>query len=160
VSLRGVQAVIGRLMTDEDFRQCFEERRGDCLASLGERGIHLDQIEVAALLETDPRLWARLAKRIDRRLQRVAGVTSEREDRGPHGPLTRREQQVLGDVVDGLTNKEIAARVGVSEAAVKATLQQLFRKTHVRTRAQLVRIAMEDSLGVQPNRRHPTGTQA
>ena len=117
-------------------------------------------MEVAALLETDPRLWARLAKRIDRRLQRVAGVTSEREDRGPHGPLTRREQQVLGDVVDGLTNKEIAARVGVSEAAVKATLQQLFRKTHVRTRAQLVRIAIEDSLGVQPNRRHPTGTQA
>jgi DNA-binding NarL/FixJ family response regulator len=46
-----------------------------------------------------------------------------------------------------LTNQEIGARVGVSESAVKATLQQLFRKAHVRTRAQLVRIAVEGSLG-------------
>jgi DNA-binding CsgD family transcriptional regulator len=151
VSLRGVQAVIGKLMTDEDFRQRFEERGSDCLAGLDERGVHLDQMEIAALVETDPRLWSRMAKLIDGRLQRV-GVMSERQDQKPHKQLTQREQQVLRDVVEGLTNKEIAARIGVSEPAVKATLQQLFRKTRVRTRAQLVRIAIEDSLGVP---RHP-----
>jgi DNA-binding CsgD family transcriptional regulator len=145
VSLRGVQAVIGKLMTDEAFRQRFEERGGDCLAGLGERGVHLDQMEIAALVETDPRLWSRMAKLVGPRLQRL-GVTSEHEDQTPHKQLTRREQQVLCDVADGLTNKEIAARVGVSEGAVKATLQQLFRKTHVRTRARLVRIAIEDEL--------------
>jgi DNA-binding NarL/FixJ family response regulator len=149
VSLRGVQVVIGRLMTDQEFRQRFEERGGDCLARLGDRGVHLDQMEIAALMETDRRLWSRLATLIDRRLQKVSAAPGC-DDQGPHKRLTDREQQVLGDVVEGLTNKEIAARVGVSEGAVKATLQQLFRKTRVRTRAQLVRVAIEDSLDVPP----------
>ena len=34
---------------------------------------------------------------------------------------------------ESLANKEIAARIGVSESSVKATLQQLFSKTGVRT---------------------------
>jgi DNA-binding NarL/FixJ family response regulator len=49
---------------------------------------------------------------------------------------------------EGLTNKEIASQIGVSEGAVKATLQQLFQKTNVRTRSQLVRIALEGSFGM------------
>jgi len=58
-------------------------------------------------------------------------------------PFTAREQQVLSYVFEGLANKEIAARIGVSESSVKATLQQLFSKTGVRTRSQLVRIVLE-----------------
>ena len=58
-------------------------------------------------------------------------------------PFTEREQQVLSCVFEGLANKEIAARIGVSESSVKATLQQLFAKTGVRTRSQLVRIVLE-----------------
>ncbi|MFZ0276497.1 MAG: response regulator transcription factor [Candidatus Sulfotelmatobacter sp.] len=57
--------------------------------------------------------------------------------------FTAREQQVLSCVFEGLANKEIAARIGVSESSVKATLQQLFSKTGVRTRSQLVRIVLE-----------------
>lgn len=57
--------------------------------------------------------------------------------------FTRRERLVLSYVFEGLANKEIAVRIGVSESAVKATLQQLFSKTGVRTRSQLVRIALE-----------------
>ncbi len=57
--------------------------------------------------------------------------------------FTEREQQVLSYVFEGLANKEIAARIGVSESSVKATLQQLFSKTGVRTRSQLVRIVLE-----------------
>lgn len=58
-------------------------------------------------------------------------------------PFTEREQQVLSYVFEGLANKEIAGRIGVSESSVKATLQQLFSKTGVRTRSQLVRIVLE-----------------
>jgi two-component system nitrate/nitrite response regulator NarL len=58
-------------------------------------------------------------------------------------PFTEREHQVLAGVFEGLANKEIAARIGVSESSVKATLQQLFSKTGVRTRSQLVRIVLE-----------------
>jgi DNA-binding NarL/FixJ family response regulator len=57
--------------------------------------------------------------------------------------FTERERQVLSFVFEGLANKEIAARIGVSEGSVKATLQQLFSKTGVRTRSQLVRIVLE-----------------
>src|ERR1700730_1544583 len=142
----GVQLVIGKLITDEDFRRGFEEGGGDCLAGLCERGIDLNETEIAALVEADPRLWSRIATRIDRRLKKI-GMTSGREEQRAHTPITRREQQVLRGVFEGLTNKEIAGHVGVSESAVKATLQQLFRKTRVRTRAQLVRIAVEGSLG-------------
>jgi two-component system nitrate/nitrite response regulator NarL len=57
--------------------------------------------------------------------------------------FTEREQQVLSHVFAGLANKESAARIGVSESSIKATLQQLFSKTGVRTRSQLVRIVLE-----------------
>jgi DNA-binding NarL/FixJ family response regulator len=60
--------------------------------------------------------------------------------------LTAREQEVLQGIFEGLSNKEIAAHLGVTDNAVKATLQQLFEKTGVRTRSQLVRIALEASL--------------
>jgi two-component system, NarL family, nitrate/nitrite response regulator NarL len=54
---------------------------------------------------------------------------------------------VLQGVFEGLTNKEIAGRLGVTDGAIKASMQQLFQKTRVRTRSQLVRIALEGSLG-------------
>jgi len=62
-------------------------------------------------------------------------------------PFTEREHQVLQAVFEGLTNKEIGARLAISESSVKAALQQLFQKTGVRTRSQLVRIALEEGLG-------------
>jgi len=57
--------------------------------------------------------------------------------------LTERERRVLSFIFEGLANKQIADRLGISESAVKACLQQLFVKTGVRTRSQLVRIALE-----------------
>jgi two-component system, NarL family, nitrate/nitrite response regulator NarL len=57
--------------------------------------------------------------------------------------LTERERQVLSFVFEGFANKQIADRLQISETAVKASLQQLFAKTGVRTRSQLVRIALE-----------------
>ena len=58
-------------------------------------------------------------------------------------PLTDREISVLRSVVQGLANKEIAIQMEVSESTIKNTLQQLFAKTNVRTRSQLVREALE-----------------
>lgn len=58
-------------------------------------------------------------------------------------PLNNRESDVLRLLVQGLANKEIASRLDISESAVKNTIQQLFAKTEVRTRSQLVRVALE-----------------
>jgi two-component system, NarL family, nitrate/nitrite response regulator NarL len=57
--------------------------------------------------------------------------------------ITDRQRQVLRSILDGLTNKEIAARMQASETSVKATIQELFHKAGVRTRSQLVRVAIE-----------------
>jgi DNA-binding NarL/FixJ family response regulator len=141
-----VQLVIGKLITDESFRRTFEERGSECLAGLTERGIDLSDAEVAALVEVSPRLWSTVAMRIDRRLRNGGGAIG-RDDTRIRLRLGARELQVLRGVFEGLTNKEIAAHVGASESSVKATLQRLFRKTHVRTRAQLVRIVVEGQLG-------------
>ena len=63
-------------------------------------------------------------------------------DSGTSAPDGSRND-VLRSLVQGLANKEIASRMDVSESTVKNTLQQLFAKTNVRTRAQLVRVALE-----------------
>ncbi|HTY85364.1 MAG TPA: response regulator transcription factor [Silvibacterium sp.] len=58
-------------------------------------------------------------------------------------PLTARQSEVLRGILDGLTNKEIAWNLKVSESSVKAVIQELFHKAGVRTRSQLVRITIE-----------------
>ncbi|MBV8632463.1 MAG: response regulator transcription factor [Silvibacterium sp.] len=58
-------------------------------------------------------------------------------------PLTTRQSEVLRGILDGLTNKEIAWNLKVSESSVKAVIQELFHKAGVRTRSQLVRITIE-----------------
>jgi two-component system, NarL family, nitrate/nitrite response regulator NarL len=68
-------------------------------------------------------------------------------------PYTARERSVLDEIFNGLTNKEIAAKLNISEAYVKAVLQQLFSKTGVRTRSQLVRIVLEEQFLHHPERR-------
>jgi PAS domain S-box-containing protein len=82
----------------------------------------------------------------------IADVTEERSANGgspaplddqERTPLNSREIEVVRLVVQGLANKEIASRLDISESSVKNTLQQLFAKTEVRTRGQLVRVALE-----------------
>ena len=51
--------------------------------------------------------------------------------------LTKRERQVANAVADGLSNREIAARLSISERTVKARLTSVFQKLSVRDRVQL-----------------------
>src|SRR5215471_8941622 len=67
--------------------------------------------------------------------------------------LTDRERDVLKGVFEGKSNKEIAASLAISEGSVKSALQQLFVKTGVRTRSQLVRVALEEYAGAWGLRR-------
>jgi two-component system nitrate/nitrite response regulator NarL len=57
--------------------------------------------------------------------------------------LTERDKIVLRYIFQGLTNKDIGLRLQISESAVKSSLRILFDKLAVRTRAQLVKIALE-----------------
>ncbi len=113
---------------------------------LGASGIFLKHNSPVTLAKAI-RLVASGEMWVDQRvIHLMADGIHRREGLGFQKVLTEREQQVLRGIFEGLSNKEIAARLGVSESAVKATLQQLFQKTRVRTRSQLVRIALETSL--------------
>jgi PAS domain S-box-containing protein len=90
---------------------------------------------------TTPKLAAIIADATEE-ADAAASNSSASEDRA-RVALTDRETEVLRSLVQGLANKEIASRMEVSESTVKNTLQQLFAKTNVRTRAQLVRVALE-----------------
>jgi DNA-binding NarL/FixJ family response regulator len=57
-----------------------------------------------------------------------------------------RDQKVLLGVIGGLSSKKIGAGMGISESSVKSILQRLFLRAGVRTRSQLVRVALEGSL--------------
>ncbi len=74
----------------------------------------------------------------------MTGLAQVAATNGERSPLNPRELEVLRLLVQGMANKEIAARMAISESAVKNTLQQLFSKTSVRTRSQLVRVALDN----------------
>jgi FixJ family two-component response regulator len=63
------------------------------------------------------------------------------------GALTSREQEVMGLVTAGLMNKQIAAKIGVSEITVKVHRGSVMRKMGARSLADLVRMA--DALGIR-----------
>ena len=114
---------------------------------LGASGIFLKQNSPASLTRAIRMVVGGEAWVDEKVMRLLAAAVDENDDQSSAKVLTTREQQVLQGVFEGLTNKEIAAQLGVTESAVKATLQQLFQKTGVRTRSQLVRIALERSLG-------------
>jgi two-component system, LuxR family, sensor kinase FixL len=89
-----------------------------------------------------PKLAAIIADVTEERIANVES-TSAASNLQERAALSNRESEVLRLLVQGLTNKEIAARLNVSESVVKNTLQQLFAKNEVRTRSQLVRVALE-----------------
>jgi two-component system nitrate/nitrite response regulator NarL len=59
------------------------------------------------------------------------------------GKLTDRDRMVLRFVLRGLTNREIGDNLKISESGAKSALRQLFDKLGVRTRSQLVKVALE-----------------
>lgn len=89
----------------------------------------------------------------------VQGTETPAVDARSTRPLTERQLEVLSGILEGLTNKEIAWNLKVSESSVKAVIQELFHKAGVRTRSQLVRIAIEKHAGDWiTHRRGPTGS--
>ena len=63
-------------------------------------------------------------------------MLTRRATQDPRDQLSDREREVLGLVADGLANKQIARRLGISERTVKAHLTSIFQRIGVTDRTQ------------------------
>ena len=80
---------------------------------------------------------------LDHRYSRLSEPGQGPDEEALRPPFNERQRKVLRFLLEGLSNKEIGGRLQISESYVKAILQGLFQKTGVRTRGQLVRLALE-----------------
>jgi len=72
VAQRVIEMLIGRLITDEAFRDRFLEEPEATLGELSQLGFDLSRTEIAALLNTDRDLWERAATDVDPRLLKIS----------------------------------------------------------------------------------------
>jgi hypothetical protein len=72
LSQRIIELLIGRLITDEEFRSTFLAEPQQLLSALCEAGVDLSRTEIAALVNTEHTIWERTADGIDPRLQRAS----------------------------------------------------------------------------------------
>ena len=117
----------------------------------GARGVVLknaltDQIAVAIFTVFDGYYWAD-----GRRIEHLAGVLGElkqqvRQESNERFNLTRRELEVVGLIVKGYSNRDIAQDLKLSEETVKRHLSNTFEKLDISTRLELAIFAISHKL--------------
>jgi DNA-binding NarL/FixJ family response regulator len=102
---------------------------------------------IQAIHRGEPYITPALASRILMHAKVELLITSKGTEAERMGiSLTLREQQLLGHVSQGLTNMEIAAKLGVSIPALKHSVSGLFKKIRVRNRMEAVGLAQRLNL--------------
>jgi DNA-binding NarL/FixJ family response regulator len=79
-----------------------------------------------------------LSRSHDERVAYRFGIQTKKRELRRVEPLTVRETEVLRELEEGYTNREIAQSLFIEEATVKAHLRHVYEKLGVRTRAELL----------------------
>ena len=79
---KNVELVIGRLVTDADFRRLFERDPNAALELLRDGGIELNRVERQELLSLDTEAFEVLVTTVSPRLQRAGFKSDPAEDEG------------------------------------------------------------------------------
>lgn len=122
---------------------------------LGARGVVLKEAPTAVLMESirtvmDGQLWVGQEK-VDDMMEILRNclpgepVQKAKKSFG----LTARELDVVGAIVSGFTNREIAAKFSISEQTVKHHLRNIFDKVGVSNRLELALFAINHGLVAQ-----------
>ena len=104
------------------------------------RGMKAGAIDFLPKPFTDDQLLAAVAAAIDADRLRRTEVADKLGLQKLHQQLTPREREVMGFVVTGLLNKQIAARMEISEITVKIYRGNVMRKMEAQSLAYLVRM--------------------
>ncbi|GGG15120.1 response regulator [Paenibacillus aceti] len=100
-----------------------------------EPGIWLEYLRAVASEEAP--MTSELAMRI------LQEFSLQKPNRTAQHPLTNREREILDLVAKGMTNREIAKDLDISDQTVKNHLKNIMHKLHLENRVQLTRYAME-----------------
>jgi DNA-binding NarL/FixJ family response regulator len=93
-------------------------------------------VEIAEIEACQPRLRSLLLRCNDFDLARSVGMEIGVRPRHQRSPLSPRETEVHKLIRQGLTNREIAKLLFISEATVKVHVRHIFEKTGARTRTE------------------------
>ena len=115
---------------DEDIHQALEAGAG---------GYVIKGMPAATLLDALRRVYAG-SKYLPRPVEKIL------ESRMPDSELSPREREVLGLIVAGKSNKEIAAELGISRATVKFHVSVIFSRMGVEDRTQAAVAALQRGL--------------
>jgi DNA-binding NarL/FixJ family response regulator len=106
-----------------------------------------ETIRLVARGET--RVTPRIAATLALRLQALAS-TRRATERAANVRLTPRETEILGLVAEGMTNKQIAARLHVEEQTIKNHIHNILERLNLRRRTQAVQFAWETGMLRKP----------
>jgi len=142
IAARHPEIAIVMLTVSEDEGDLFEAIKA------GARGYllkNLEARELRSMLESIARGDAAISPATAFRIIREFARGPAARPDAP-GTLTARELEVLGLVTAGLRNKEIAARLGITENTAKFHLRNILGKLHAESRTELATQALRDGL--------------
>jgi DNA-binding CsgD family transcriptional regulator len=128
---------------------CSAEAGGRVVHPATAKSSHSPGIPFSSLTPRSSRGDALLAPAITRRLIAEFARLQPRQIKPEAlSALTARETEILGLVAEGLSNREIASRLVLSDETVKTHVSHVLRKLGLRDRAQAVVVAYESGLVV------------
>ncbi len=80
-------------------------------------------------------------------IEEICGPRRDGRGNGGGVDLSPREREVLGLVARGLANKEVAAKLGLSEYTVRNHLRNVLEKLHLRNRVEAAAYAFQRGMG-------------
>ena len=116
------------------------------------RGMRAGAIDFLPKPFNDGQLLSAVGTALERDRARRAGAAGTATLRLAYESLTPREREVMGFVVTGLMNKQVAARMELSEITVKIHRGNVMRKMAAQSLADLVRMA--EQLGIRDQTIH------
>jgi DNA-binding NarL/FixJ family response regulator len=129
--LPSVQVIM--LTVYEDTETIFKALRAGASGYLLKRSTHEEIVHaIRELLQGGAPMSNAIARKL------VAAFHEPVKQESPHVVLSPREREILNLLSEGLSNKEIGARLNVSQFTVKNHLAKVFEKLHVRCRTEAV----------------------